>query len=827
MLKNSRSNPLSFDKGESFFTTWVLCCRLADLSLEFEMETPSTEALLSCIVNREDVEKFMCQPVRECQFFARHETRDGFLCLLSVFTLFQGRRFCGPQGQNIAAAKIQATWRMYKDRDRYLKYRKKKIAAGIICISWVLSMKLSKVRKQLAASRLDQLETFRREAKVSSEMPLFREQRSSGPMTCWASFHGVPWGFLVRKKQGRLSALKVRSQSCSSLFGGSCHDDDDDRVTRKKTAAPKYRTSERVWFRFRFSPRTGTGSSIPVVLSFTYLLWDMKAVFEVQWRTLISGKTSRCPGCATFKVWPALLNSVMRIQFLWPLFWLRLITWRFVSCRSRCGCDLCVSSPRQWGDAAVLLQVTRTKISCWVRWRITPVRPKQQIQDHRTWSPQLFPCKLNLLQCFKLQSRQAEITLVKKTRTCTWGLRTLTFQSKSWVCFHRHVAKRTGNTAELWCWNFGKIVKCGRLRQASNLLCLLELVIHWRACFRVTTCVWRRFWNTAQERWKESRIWSAEGMRTSWLGCLTRMTCMWRMLLEFRFSVQNRKSRTCFQRSQVPSGSSAARRFKYRLENATSTACHRCAASRDVVFDFVFICSFSICNPRGFLGCFHQQSKFTQQVHFSVVRDFRAVDCGQPGGHALAVQTGQWMWWSRNSVCWRGRASSVLPLGFERICQVFLQNILVSCVRIFPFQSHFRALNKVWRNPRAIRTENYCVMLWTLFKSAVLCTMLTCSSGDSYSEDVCGSNFPIPSKFVWQMKLRMAGASQHLLFEGMETNGARNGPRRRLTSRFTLKWSIWSRKQFQLMRKCFQHGRNFLKRSSQKVNTENEKVWRR
>ena len=83
-------------------------------------------------------------------------------------TAFQGRRYVGPRGQDCAAARIQATWRMYQERGRYLEYRRKKWAAGVICISWVMSVKMSKVRKQLAATRMDQLEIFRKQARVST-----------------------------------------------------------------------------------------------------------------------------------------------------------------------------------------------------------------------------------------------------------------------------------------------------------------------------------------------------------------------------------------------------------------------------------------------------------------------------------------------------------------------------------------------------------------------------------------------------------------------------------------------------------------------------------
>ena len=74
----------------------------------------------------------------------------------------------GPNGQDVAASKIQATFRMYRERTAYLEYRRKKWAAGVIAISWVMQVKMSKVRKQLDATRQDELGAFRRRTLVSS-----------------------------------------------------------------------------------------------------------------------------------------------------------------------------------------------------------------------------------------------------------------------------------------------------------------------------------------------------------------------------------------------------------------------------------------------------------------------------------------------------------------------------------------------------------------------------------------------------------------------------------------------------------------------------------
>ncbi|WAQ98912.1 IQCH-like protein [Mya arenaria] len=113
--------------------------KLADLAEEFELEiVPSLDDLLSCIVNRDDVENIIYKP---------------------------GRRFKGPNGRNIASAKIQATWKMYRERSTYLEYRRRKWAAGVIAISWIMHIKMAKVRHQLKQVRLDNLDAFRTRAK--------------------------------------------------------------------------------------------------------------------------------------------------------------------------------------------------------------------------------------------------------------------------------------------------------------------------------------------------------------------------------------------------------------------------------------------------------------------------------------------------------------------------------------------------------------------------------------------------------------------------------------------------------------------------------------
>jgi hypothetical protein len=55
---------------------------------------------------------------------------------------------------------------MYRDRIKYLEFRRMKWASGVIALSWLMHIKLSRVRKQLKQSRLDLLEGHRRKMKV-------------------------------------------------------------------------------------------------------------------------------------------------------------------------------------------------------------------------------------------------------------------------------------------------------------------------------------------------------------------------------------------------------------------------------------------------------------------------------------------------------------------------------------------------------------------------------------------------------------------------------------------------------------------------------------
>jgi hypothetical protein len=75
----------------------------------------------------------------------------------------------GPRGRHIAATKIQAMVRMYHHRLKYLEYRRQKWAAGVIAISWIMHVKMTKMRRNLKQRRADELEASRRRYKVRAE----------------------------------------------------------------------------------------------------------------------------------------------------------------------------------------------------------------------------------------------------------------------------------------------------------------------------------------------------------------------------------------------------------------------------------------------------------------------------------------------------------------------------------------------------------------------------------------------------------------------------------------------------------------------------------
>lgn len=65
-----------------------------------------------------------------------------------------------------AATKIQAQYRMYKQRKSYMEYRHRKWAAGVIALTWVMNVKMSTMKRQLKHTRERELNHFKERAKV-------------------------------------------------------------------------------------------------------------------------------------------------------------------------------------------------------------------------------------------------------------------------------------------------------------------------------------------------------------------------------------------------------------------------------------------------------------------------------------------------------------------------------------------------------------------------------------------------------------------------------------------------------------------------------------
>uniref|UniRef100_H2YZS1 IQCH-like ATP-grasp domain-containing protein n=1 Tax=Ciona savignyi TaxID=51511 RepID=H2YZS1_CIOSA len=121
-------------------TAFVNGDRLAELSQHYELEyRPSSDELLTVLENYDDVMSLITSP---------------------------GRRFLGADGRYFAASKIQATWKRFRDRRAYLQYRKQRWAAGVIAISWIMHVRMSRMRKRLREIRKGHLDNFRARAKT-------------------------------------------------------------------------------------------------------------------------------------------------------------------------------------------------------------------------------------------------------------------------------------------------------------------------------------------------------------------------------------------------------------------------------------------------------------------------------------------------------------------------------------------------------------------------------------------------------------------------------------------------------------------------------------
>ena len=112
---------------------------LSSLSERFKMDVrPPLEQLIQCCSNHESILSLMETP---------------------------GQIYKGPQGYDLAAAKIQATWRMYAERVRYFEYRDTKKAVAIIAMNWIMVMKMTTIRSRLKTTRGYNLTKFRERLK--------------------------------------------------------------------------------------------------------------------------------------------------------------------------------------------------------------------------------------------------------------------------------------------------------------------------------------------------------------------------------------------------------------------------------------------------------------------------------------------------------------------------------------------------------------------------------------------------------------------------------------------------------------------------------------
>ncbi|NWW44013.1 IQCH protein, partial [Pedionomus torquatus] len=112
----------------------INCEKLAEVASAFELnENPTKNDILSVIKNQSTVEKILNRP---------------------------GQRYKGQGGMEMAAAKIQATWRCHQARKASLRSRQQQWASGVIAISWLARKHMARVKKALKESRQRHLENF-------------------------------------------------------------------------------------------------------------------------------------------------------------------------------------------------------------------------------------------------------------------------------------------------------------------------------------------------------------------------------------------------------------------------------------------------------------------------------------------------------------------------------------------------------------------------------------------------------------------------------------------------------------------------------------------
>ncbi|KAM9275481.1 IQ domain-containing protein H [Morus bassanus] len=112
----------------------INCKKLVEVASDFELnENPTKSDILSVIKNQSTVEKILNRP---------------------------GQRYKGQGGTEMAATKIQATWRCHQARKAYVRFRQQQWASGVIAVSWLLRNHMARVKKTLKESRQRHLENF-------------------------------------------------------------------------------------------------------------------------------------------------------------------------------------------------------------------------------------------------------------------------------------------------------------------------------------------------------------------------------------------------------------------------------------------------------------------------------------------------------------------------------------------------------------------------------------------------------------------------------------------------------------------------------------------
>ncbi|XP_063690024.1 IQ domain-containing protein H-like [Bolinopsis microptera] len=125
---------------------------LVRLALSYKMNNrPTVAELIDCCTNQASILNLMGSP---------------------------GQIYKGPQGYDLAAAKIQATFKMYLDRCKYLVYRQSKQAAGIIAMNWIMVMKMTTIRSRLKTSRALHLMKYRERLKeLKTNWPKIQQKK--------------------------------------------------------------------------------------------------------------------------------------------------------------------------------------------------------------------------------------------------------------------------------------------------------------------------------------------------------------------------------------------------------------------------------------------------------------------------------------------------------------------------------------------------------------------------------------------------------------------------------------------------------------------------